>query len=437
MFSWSVQPGSGLGQGKKNKHSFVSMNISLPLILVAGIIIFLGLVFGELAVRLRLPKITGYIFAGVLLNPGFTDIVPQSFVRHAEIITDVALSFITFSIGGTLFYPRVKSLGRSILSITLFEAECAFFVVIAGMAAVAPFFLPSAPGHGSFWVYLPFALLMGALASPTDPSATLAVTHEYKASGEVTSTIMGVAALDDVTGIINYSIALVVAQAMVLHEHVSALATFFGPVGVVFGAVGLGILFGVIFLFVMRLVYREGEGFMIVAVFALTTLCYGTARFLHVEELLSTMTMGMVVVNFSPVKEEIFSVLERYTEELVFVIFFTLSGMYLNFSVLGTSLVLVLFFIIFRFAGKTMGVYVGARLARSPDKVRKYTAGGLIPQGGIVIGLALLVKANAAFSHISDMIVSIIIGACVIHELAGPILARFSLSRAQELHKDA
>ena len=415
----------------------MSMNVSLPLILVAGIIIFLGLIFGELAVRLRLPKITGYIFAGILLNPGLTNIVPQNFIRHAQVVTDVALSFITFSIGGTLFYPRVKSLGKSILSITFFEAECAFLLVIAGMVVVAPFLIGSAAGRGHFWMYIPFALLMGALASPTDPSATLAVTHEYKASGEVTSTIMGVAALDDVTGIMNYSIAMVVAQAMILHEHFSTAVTILRPVGIIFGAIGLGALFGAVFVLVMRLIYREGEGFMIVAVFGLTTLCYGTARLLHVEELLSTMTMGMVVVNFSPIREEIFSVLERYTEELVFVIFFTLSGMYLNFSVLGTSLVLVLFFIVFRFAGKTMGVYLGARLADAPAKVRKYTAGGLIPQGGIVIGLALLVKANAAFSQFSDVIVSVIIGACVIHELAGPILARFSLSRAQELHQDA
>ncbi len=91
------------------------ISTSLPLILVAGIIIFLGLVFGEVAVLLKLPKITGYIFAGILLNPGLTNIVPQSFIRHAQVVTDVALSFITFSIGGTLFYPRIKSLGKSIL----------------------------------------------------------------------------------------------------------------------------------------------------------------------------------------------------------------------------------------------------------------------------------------------------------------------------------
>ncbi len=412
------------------------INTSLPLILVAGIIIFLGLVFGEVAVRLKLPRITGYIFAGILLNPGLMNIVPQSFIRHAQVVTDVALSFITFSIGGTLFYPRVKSLGKSILFITLFEAECAFFLVIIGMAVMGPLLMKSAAGAGNLWTYLPFALLMGALASPTDPSAMLAVTHEYKALGDVTSTIMGVAALDDVTGIMNFSVAVVLAQAMVLHEHFSVAVTVLRPVGIIFGAIGLGALFGAIFLLVMRLIYREGEGFMIVAVFALTTLCYGAARLLQVEELLSTMTMGAIVVNFSPIRDAIFSVLERYTEELVFVIFFTLSGMYLNFSVLGTSLVLVLFFIIFRFAGKFVGVYLGARLADAPQKVRRYTAGGLIPQGGIVIGLALLVKANTAFHQISDVIVSIIIGACVIHELAGPILARFSLSRAQELHKE-
>lgn len=406
-------------------------------VLLFGIIIFFGLILGEIAVKCRLPKITGYLLAGILFNPHLFHIISRDIIQHANLVTDVSLSFITFSVGGTLLYPRLKALGKGILSITIFEAECAFLLVAAGMAFLAPMFLAHAPDATFLAFYLPFALLMGALASPTDPSATLAVVHEYKAQGDVSSTIMGVAALDDVTGIVNYSVAVVIAQALVLHQQFSVAAAVFKPLAVIGGAVALGVVFGFIFNFVMRVIRREGEGFLIVGVFATISLCYGTARLIGVEELLATMTMGVVVVNFNPQKDAIFRLLERYTEELIFVIFFTLSGMFLDFSALAAAALLVVFFVILRAAGKAAGTVTGAVLARSPENVRRYAAFGLIPQGGIVIGLALLIKSDPVFSGFSDLIVSIVIGTAVIQELIGPVLSLLAIRKAGEAGKAA
>ncbi|MGD9402907.1 MAG: sodium:proton exchanger, partial [bacterium] len=107
--------------------------------------------------------------------------------------------------------------------------------------------------------------------------------------------------------------------------------------------------------------------------------------------------------------------------------------MHLDFSVLATSYPLVLLFVFFRATGKYLGTRLGARLADSPLAVRRYAAGGLISQGGIVIGLALIVKQNPAFDAFSDLVISTIIGATVIHEIVGPILAKFSLKKAGEI----
>ncbi|MFA5039117.1 MAG: cation:proton antiporter [Candidatus Omnitrophota bacterium] len=403
----------------------------MPPILFAGILIFCGLIFGEIAVRLKLPKITGYILAGIVLDPDFTGIIPREFIANVGLVTDVALSFITFSVGGMLLFSRLRSMGKGILFITFFEAEFAFLLVAAGMVLIMPF-LPQAANHAPA-VFFPLAILLGALASPTDPSATLAVVHEYRAKGDVTSTIIGVSALDDVTGIVNFSLALVVAQFLVLHQHFSFASTILAPVATIAGSLALGVLFGAAFILLMRFVRREGEGFLIVAVFAMISLCYGVARMSGAEELLSTMTMGAVVVNFSPRKDAIFSLLERYTEELIFVLFFTLSGMFLNFQVLAASALLVFVFVLLRAAGKAAGTALGAFAAGSGRNVRTWTAGGLIPQGGIVIGLALLIKRNSAFDAFSDIIVSVIIGAVVVHELLGPILSKYCLSKAGEL----
>jgi Kef-type K+ transport system membrane component KefB len=404
----------------------------MPAILTIGIIISAGFICGEIATKVKLPKVTGYIIAGVLLNPALFHLIPQDFTNHTDIVTNVALSFITFSVGGTLLYSHIKKLGKGILYITLFEAEFAFLAVVAGMLLITPFFI-TYPGAAWLTTFIPISLLIGCLASPTDPSATLAVAHEYKAKGKVTSTIMGVAALDDVTGIINYSIAIAFARGLVTHETLGVFFSILKPLIIIGGAVILGVVSGFIFNIVTSFIKKETEGVLIVFVFAMLSLCFGTAKVFGVDELLSTMIMGIYVTNFNPKRNLIFKILERYTEELIFVLFFTLSSMQLNFSVLFTYIILVVFFVIFRTIGKVLGTVTGAALAKSPVEVRKYTAGGLIPQGGIVVGLALLIKQNTAFGNISDIIISIIIGATVIHELIGPVLSEMAMKKAGEI----
>lgn len=403
-------------------------------VLLIGIIVFAGFAVGELAKKLRLPKVTGFILAGILLNPGVLGIVPAAFTQHTSVVTNIALSFITFSVGGTLLFSRIRRLGKEILLITLCEGEFAFLVTAGGILLVAPFLL----SDGSGWVatYIPAALLIGCLASPTDPSATLAVVHEYRARGRVTSTIMGVAAFDDVLGIINYSLAVAVAQTLTAGQGFGFVSVVGAPVMTIVGAILLGAAFGFVFNGVTGVLARETEGALIVLVLATLALCFGVAMLIAVDELLATMTMGMVVVNFNALKERVFKILERYTEELIFILFFTLSGMHLDFSVLARNLLLVVAFVVLRTLGKVSGAMAGAIAGRSSRKVRRYVAGGLIPQGGIVVGLALLMHQNPAFGGIADVVISVIIGATVVHELVGPVISKVAVKAAGEIPAD-
>ena len=97
--------------------------------------------------------------------------------------------------------------------------------------------------------------------------------------------------------------------------------------------------------------------------------------------------------------------------------------------------ILYILFVIFRDVGKILGTWTGAVIAKSPPAIKKYTAGGLIPQGGIVIGLALLIRQNSAFNSFSDIVISIVIGATVIHEFVGPIFTKLALVKAGEINK--
>lgn len=144
-------------------------------------------------------------------------------------------------------------------------------------------------------------------------------------------------------------------------------------------------------------------------------------------------SMDVMIVNFNPQKERIFKIIEQYTDELIFVIFFVISGLHLQFSSISGGLIIVFFFVVARFLGKYAGIYTGAVLTNAPASIKKYTAGGLFPQGGIVIGLALLLTKNKIFDEISAKVVGIVIGAAVIHELFGPIIAKYFLKKAGDI----
>ncbi len=402
-------------------------------IFIVGIILFLGFIFGEIAKAVKLPKVTGYILSGILLNPHICRFVPMDFPQHTELITQISLAFITFSIGGTLLYSRVKQLGKIVLSITFFEAQFAFLAVALAFIVLGPVLMPLM--RGTWVVFVPLGILMGALASPTDPSATIAVVHEYKAQGEVTSTIMGVAAFDDILGIVNYCVGVAVAGSLIAHTSASIDSVVWKPALIIAGSIGLGVVFGLIFNAISRAIKRETEGVFIVLIFGLISLCYGTATLFGLDELLATVSMGILVVNFNRMHEKIFGMLERYTEELIFILFFTVSGMHLDLVVLMSNWLLVVVFAIARAAGKYSGVYVGGHVSGAGKNIKKFIAPGLIPQGGIVIGLALLIQQNPLFDQFSSILINTVLGATVFHELLGPVLSRWAILKAGEAHQ--
>jgi len=400
-------------------------------ILATGLAIMLGYVLGELVRKLGLPRVSGYIVAGLLLNPGITGFVSTGFVDSMGTTIDFSLAILTFAIGGTLAFGSLKELGKTILFIALGEAQLSAFLVTAGCLITLPFLLPEA---GSFLTTTaPLAVLLGALASPTDPSATLAVVRQYKARGMVTFSIMASAALDDALGILNYSVAIVVALILITH-HVEGVGTILEPLIGIGGALGLGVISGLVFRFIPKWLQAESDGLNIALLLGILGLCYGVSSLLNLDQLLATMAMGMTVVNTSRRQERhhVFHLLEESVEPVVFIVFFTVSGMLLDVAVLIQYMPIVLVFVFFRSIGKLVGANVGARLGKASLNVRKYAGWGLIPQGGIVIGLALLAQQEAALAPISHILLNVIIGATVIHELIGPLTAKLAIMKSGE-----
>ncbi|MBU1049360.1 cation:proton antiporter [Candidatus Bipolaricaulota bacterium] len=403
-------------------------------ILAVGLAIILGYVLGELVRKIGLPRVSGYIVAGLLLNPKITGFVSSNFLASMDITTDFSLAILTFAIGGTLAFASLKDLGKKIMFIALGEAQLSALLVTVGCLATLPFLLPNAGGFMT--VIAPLAILLGALASPTDPSATLAVVRQYKAKGMVTFSIMASAALDDALGILNYSLAVVVAVVLVTH-HLEGIGTIFEPLIAIGGAVGMGVVTGLAFRFAPKWLSGENDGLRIALLMGLLGLCYGVSSFLNLDQLLATMIMGMTIVNLSEHQQRhrIFHLLEESIEPIVFIMFFTISGMLLDVAVLIQYLPVVLVFVFFRSIGKLVGANVGARLGKASRNVQRYTGWGLIPQGGIVIGLALLLQQEPVLAPISNILLNVIIGATVIHELIGPLTAKIAIMKSGEAHQ--
>lgn len=394
---------------------------------ILGTLLLTGFLGGRIASKLGLPEVTGYILAGVFLNPQISGIVSGDFISASELVTDLTLAVITFSVGASLYLPELKKLGRTIGLVALFEAQFANLFIVLGFVGLLPFLLP-----GSAPYAIPLALLFGALGSPTDPSATLAVTHQYRCSGPVSRTVMGVSAMDDGIGMLNYSLASSAAAVILAHSSFSA-SSVLSPLLKIAVSLAAGGAFGGFFALLERKKVATGDSAILALLLGTLYACYGAAEYLNADPLLAVMTMGFVVVNAGEWCRTIPEKISDRIEEVVFILFFTVSGMKLDFSVLKTSALIVLAFVALRAAGKFTGTAIGAAMAKGPGKVRKFTGFCLIPQGGIVIGLALVLHARREFSPFADTLVSVILGTVIVHELIGPMLSKWALRKAGEI----
>lgn len=396
-------------------------------VLILGILLLSGFIAGKLVSRIGLPKVTGYIIAGVLLNPQVSGLIPVSFISHSNLATNLTLAIITFSVGASLYLPKLKKVGRTIGVSALFEAEFANVFIAVGFVFLLPLLMPEmAP------VAVPLALLFGALGSPTDPSATLAVTRQYNCNGPVTRTVMGVAALDDGVGMLNYSIASAAAAVILAHSSFSA-ASVLSPLLRIASSLALGGLFGWLFSILERRKFAQSNAGILALLLGCLYTCFGVADLLNADSLLAVMTMGFVVVNAGEWCRRIPDKMASGLDQMVFILFFTISGMKLDFSVLKSSALVILVYVLLRAAGKFSGMAVGAKITGAPSAVRRYTGFCLVPQGGIVIGLALVLQTRPEFAVFSQTLVSVILGTVVIHELIGPMLSKWALKKAGEI----
>lgn len=157
--------------------------MELNILMYLAVILVAGLLFGRLAKFVKLPNVTGYLVAGLVIGPCVLRILPETIVSDFSLISEMALAFIAFTVGLTFKRSYFKRVGFTPVVIAIFEAMVAVFLVQGALVA--------------FGFDVEFALVLGAIAAATAPAATILVIKQYKARGPVTETLMSVVAIDD------------------------------------------------------------------------------------------------------------------------------------------------------------------------------------------------------------------------------------------------
>ncbi len=395
-------------------------------LLVLGLLLISGYVAGRAANALRLPWVTGYIVAGMIMSPSITGILSRSQVEtHLEFVSDMALSLIAYAIGGSLCMSRVKMLGKPILWISLTEGVGA--LVFTSLAVyVASYFSPALRANGPE-VFICIILIMGTVSVGTAPAATLAVVHELRARGALTTTLLGVVALDDALSIILFSWAITVAGYLLDAGAGTNLGLFHGILEIA-GALTIGTIGG------LSLTYlagsRQRAGIHLLVIFGIVFLVSGIAIRFSFSPLLANIMTGFVMTNTMKHADHILQQLET-VEESIYCLFFALAGAHLDIGVLTTSTLLGIILLLGRFAGKFAGTILGARISHAPAMVRKYLGITLLPQAGLSLGLIFLAQPFLP-SEAYGVLVNAMLACVIINEFVSPPMVKWALNRVGE-----
>jgi len=400
--------------------------MDVNLVLAIGIIIVIGFFGGLVAERFRFPRITGYIIIGILLSPSVLNIISAATITNLDIITDIALGLIAFLIGGSLRLEPLRTLGRSITWITIFQSLGAWLIVSLLLVFLAPLIL-NIPEATFSQTYFPIALIIGAIACATAPAATMAVIQQYRAKGPLTTTLLAVVAIDDAIAVIAFAIALGVSRPFVTGAGGISVYEMLGvPFLHIAEAIAIGVAFGFALTYIIRLV--KTRELLLVVVFGIIVLCSGVANLLGASLILANMAAGFIVVN--RVRENaLFHVVERI-DEVVFAMFFVLAGLHFELGVMKTAGLLAVVIFLGRYFGKYFGTMGGATIAHASTAVRKYLGFALLPQAGVAIGLVLLAKS--AFPTLGAIMVNAVIASVIINELVSPPLVKYAITKAGE-----
>ena len=408
-------------------------------LLSLSVALLAGLILSRAAKVLKLPAVTAYLIAGILIGPyllGAFGVNGLGFVSMEDVdsyslICDVALGFIAFSIGNEFRLSTLKKNGKQATVIGIFQAVITTILVDAVLIGLH-FIMPDK-------LSLPAAIVLGAIAAATAPAATLMVVRQYKAKGPLTDILLPIVALDDAVGLVLFAVSFGIAKALISGS-VDLISVIVEPILEVVLSIGLGFVMGQIFTFSERFFHSRSKRLSMSVAFVFLTVALSMLQFevfgVHIafSSLLVCMMLGTVFCNECDFSEELMDRLDRWTAPL-FILFFVLSGAELELSVFTDWAIVVIgvVYILARSVGKYLGAFSSAKAVKCDDHIVKYLGITLLPQAGVALGMAI--KA-AGLGPEGEIVSNITLFAVLVYEIVGPSLTRISLLKAGEIQPE-
>lgn len=390
------------------------MSVENTIIIEVALILFSGLLFGRLVKFIKLPNVTGYLIAGLLLGPSVFNLIPISMVHGFDVISDIALAFIAFSIGSEFNIKYFKKVGSSPIIIAIAEAMGASIFVTGSLLL--------------FGFDAKLSFMLGAIAAATAPAQTIMVINQYKSKGSLTSMLISVVAIDDAVALIGFGVTATIIRMLSATLSNNIIISILNPVyelviSLVVGGT-VSILMKVLFSW-----FRKPSNRICIITGAIL-LTYWVATLVHGSSLLACMALGGVLVNIFSDINNIKKVTEKFIPPFL-MLFFVISGAGFQISELKSIGLIGILYVVVRVAGKMIGAWSGGKLTKQENKISKYLGLTLMPQAGVALGLIVL--AGAIIPEYEPQIRVIILSSTFIYSIIGPIAAKFALVKAGEI----
>lgn len=405
-------------------------------LLSVSIALLAGLIMTRVFKPLKLPSVTAYLIAGVLIGPycigalgwdgiGFTS---ADAVSKLGLISEVALGFIAFSIGNEFRLAELKKTGKQALVIGIFQALVAALFVDLALFAVH-LAMPDK-------LTLPQVLTLGAIATATAPAATLMVVRQYKANGPLTKILLPIVALDDAVGLIVFAVCFGISKTLVSNQ-LDLISILVNPIIEIACSLLLGAVMGMVLTLLEKLFNSNTNRLNLTIAFVFLTASLSMMDFhvgpVHIRfsSLLVCMMLGTVFCNICPLSHDLMERSDKWTSPL-FALFFVISGAELELGVF-TDLAIVgigAAYIISRSLGKYTGTWISAKETKCSPQICKYLGITLLPQAGVALGMC---TTAMQLGEEGRLIRNITLFAVLIYEIFGPVLTRMALTAAGEI----
>ncbi len=404
-----------------------------------ALIIIIGTIMGKLIEKIKIPAITGYILAGVILGPA-THLISVEMIGGLKVLSSISIGFIAFSIGTELWLPKYKNSGSKILIITLVQA----------LVTCVTVFLALVVFNQPVWE----ALILAAIATATAPTPIMMIVKRFGAKGELTDTLIPVTGLDDAVGIIVFGVCMSLAKSLVSGQAVQVSTIILEPLfeilaSLIFGVIA-GVILGLLGKYVFTKYNKEDKRSSYLSVILCVVFISATISHQHfhingisftISSILAPMAVGVVFTNM--VNKDSFrqqsKAIDSFTPPLM-VAFFTLAGAELDFKMLMACGFIGVLYVVGRAVGKIGGSYLGAKMTKSDEKITKYLGLTLLPQGGVEMGLVITAKTildsveNPSTANPGALIQTVVLAGIFVFEVVGPIVTQYYLTKSGEIN---